>query len=156
MTLDSIKVLLSHESSQTKSSAFPFILSIILFTEQFFFYFMSWMFFQSISPQSLSGAFSPSLCFTLNPLLVVAISHVLPSYFILTLPLIRPPISVVHSSLSLFILHYSHSSSCLDFILCCFHCLPTAYPPVPFFFLTASFTLFLLPLLFHSSIFMLH
>lgn len=70
----------------------------------------------------------------------------LPSYFILALPLIRPSISLVHSSLSL-----SLSLSCLTHPSLHF---TTAYPPVPFFFLTFSHTLFLS--LFHSPIFMLH
>lgn len=46
--------LFSHHSSP-----------ILLFSWTILFYFTSWLFFQTISSQSLSGAFSPSLCLTL-------------------------------------------------------------------------------------------
>ena len=58
------------ESSQTKSNTLLLLSShhsspIWLFSRTILFYFTSWLFFQTISSQSLSGAFSPSLCLTL-------------------------------------------------------------------------------------------
>lgn len=94
---------------------------------------------------------------SLPPLLLVTISHVLPSYFILTLVLIRLSISLVHWSRLFFLclVCVSHSPSLLlhpQFLTV--YLLPI--PPVSFFFLTPSHTLFLFLFLFHSSIFMPH
>lgn len=66
---------------------------------------MPWPFFQTISPESLSlsGAFSPPPKFmppSQSSLLRLLSLKFCPSYFILPLPLIRPSISLVHSSLS--------------------------------------------------------
>lgn len=71
---------------------------------------------------------------SLLPSLVAAISHFLPPYFILTLPLIRPSILLVHSSL--FLPLYSPPYSPPPPF-----CLSAAYPPVPSFFWASSHTL---------------
>ncbi len=117
-----------HRPSPTPFSSFLTIIllplhSSCLFPEQFFFfYFMSWALFQTISPKSLSGAFSQSLCLSLQPPphlphlhapLAVVISNVVPSYFILTLPLITPSISLVHCFFSSS--HLTHSLLCCVF-----------------------------------------
>lgn len=59
-----------------------------------------------------------SLSFSSPPPLVVTISHAVPSYFIQTLPLIRLPISLVHSSRSLFFIPPNSLSSSLYHLLC--------------------------------------
>lgn len=48
-------------------------------------------------PRSLFGSLYKSAASLSSPSLLDAISHYVPSYFILTLPLIRPSISLVHS-----------------------------------------------------------
>lgn len=99
-----------------------------------------WCFLSNFMPRSHSPL----------PLLLLDISHGLPSYFILTSALIRPsiflvlPFSLAHLSTT------SPSSHALAPPLF-FRCLSTAYPPVPFFLLTFFHTL---PLLF--SLFYFH
>lgn len=94
-----MKVLPSEES-QTRSNAF-----LLLFPEQFFFVSCHGCFSKPFPPNLFLWRFpSKFMPHSHSPRLplVVGISNVLPSYFILTLPLIRPSISLVHSSLSLF------------------------------------------------------
>lgn len=129
----------------------PFLLLWIL-NNSCLFCACSRLFFQTISsPISLWCFPSKFMPHSLPPHpLTVAITQVLPSYFILTLPLIRPSISHVHSSLSLFFSPpYSLSSPLPYFILSCFF----VSASVILFLNLLSFSLFIFSLVcFHAAL----
>lgn len=99
-------------------------------------------------PHSFSLALSPKLDASLS-------TYILPSCFILALPLISTSIALISPSLFLFALaHLAYSSLLL--ILCCLRSLSTAYPAVQLVFLIFPPHSFFSSPFSSTPIFMLH
>lgn len=146
-----MRVLPSQKTLQTKSNAFLLLFShhssplhsSCFFPEQFFFISCHGCFSKPFPHQSLSGAFSPSLCLT-HPPLSWLLSLTFCPHISFWLCLSLGPLSLLSTRLSLVSLaRLSHSplpfstSSSAVFTV---YLLPI--PPVPFFFITFAHTLF--------------